>query len=155
VSAHNTESAPPPPFNPDELKALGDRIGAAIKEAVGGPLPGLPRPLQYIVGRVLLRLGLEVRALAQHAGLHTPEREHAVLTPDFRTFRRLLTTATPELERLPRGLELHWLLSLLEVELQLAEETQRRAHAVLHRARLFFPLDPTTRPFLATAPGGL
>lgn len=60
MSAHNTESAPPPPFNPDELKALVDRIGAALKEALGAPLPELPLRLQGIIGMVLVRMGIEV-----------------------------------------------------------------------------------------------
>lgn len=60
MSAHDTEPAPPPPFNPDELKALGDRIGAALKEALGAPLPELPLRLQGIIGMALVRMGIEV-----------------------------------------------------------------------------------------------
>lgn len=59
----------------------------------------------------------ETRALAQHTGLATPAREHEAFEPDHATFRRLLRAAEPELRVLTRGLELQWLLTLLEVEL--------------------------------------
>lgn len=58
----------------------------------------------------------ETRALAQHTGLATPAREHDAFAPDPRTFLRLLRAAAPELQALPRGLELEWLLTLLEAE---------------------------------------
>lgn len=58
--SRDTEPAPPPALNPDELEALGERIGAAIKAAVGGPVPELPLRLQGAVGMTLIRTGLEV-----------------------------------------------------------------------------------------------
>lgn len=64
----------------------------------------------------------ETRALAQHTGLATPAREHEAFSPDHPTFRRLLLAAEREFRVLPRGLELHWLLTLLEVELLCAKE---------------------------------
>lgn len=62
----------------------------------------------------------ETRALAQHAGLLVPAREHNVITPEHHTFRRLLAAASGELQAIPHGVELQWLMTLLEVQLAVA-----------------------------------
>lgn len=60
MTARDTEPAPPPPPAWSDPEELSQRLGAAIRQAMGGPVEELRPQVRITIGLVLVRVGLRM-----------------------------------------------------------------------------------------------